>query len=715
MSDTRTPQEWSEGLGRSIDSLAMRILMEDDERSSKDAALCGGGPAAVAEILTTIRQQAEAAGCEQTAAAAGSLLGALTEAAGQPDFGAWLSEGVLHLQANLEAESNGEPAGSPVQTGALTPDGPITAHASLAQDPDLIADFVLEAAEHLSSVEAHMLAIEQDPANLEPLHSAFRGFHTIKGLAGFLELGEIQDVAHEIEAVLDRARTGQLAISPEVVDIVLAGADHLRLALDDVDKALRGEQSGAAGDHRPLIRRIRGLLGAEPDTPPPPEGDRSTEPVGEPHAGPFAPDMEDPGRTEPENSRPTSRAAAESATVSGSAGTSPASRAVASAVKVDTAKLDHLVDMVGEMVIAQSLLRHDPDLAALRVPRIQRTLSQLSRITTDVRRTAMSMRMVPIDSLFRRISRLVRDLSRKAGKHVDLILSGEETELDRNIVEELADPLMHMVRNALDHGLEPPEERKAAGKSPLGRLALSAHHQSGLIVIELADDGRGLDRDRIVAKARQKGLVDGAESLGDNEVFNLIFEPGFSTAEIVTEVSGRGVGMDVVKRNIAKLRGRVDIRSAKGKGATFVIKLPLTLAIIDALVVGVGKERYILPVSAVHEMLRPEGDAVFTVENRAEVVMVRGNLLPMVRLHRRFRIAPRSEDPAQSLLIVSESMGKRFCLMVDELIGKQEVVIKSLGETLKNIRGIAGGAILGDGHVGLILDVDGVFGAAVDA
>jgi two-component system chemotaxis sensor kinase CheA len=275
-------------------------------------------------------------------------------------------------------------------------------------------------------------------------------------------------------------------------------------------------------------------------------------------------------------------------------------------------------------------------------------------------------------------------------------------------VEELADPLMHMVRNALDHGIEPAAERVSRGKPATARLLLRACHQAGQVVIEIADDGRGLDRERIVAKAVERGLISSGEGLTDNEVYNLIFEPGFSTAAQVTNVSGRGVGMDVVRRHIEKLRGRIEIRSVRGAGANFLLKLPLTLAIIDGLVVAVGQERYIVPLFAVREMFRPAEDTIWTVQQKSEMALVREMLLPVLRLYRKSRVTPRSEEPRESVLVVAETEGQHFCLLVDELIGKQEVVIKSLGETFKSVTGIAGGAILGDGRVGLILDLAGI-------
>ena len=300
----------------------------------------------------------------------------------------------------------------------------------------------------------------------------------------------------------------------------------------------------------------------------------------------------------------------------------------------------------------------------------------------------------------------MRDLARKSGKQANLELTGEDTELDRNLVEELADPLMHMIRNAVDHGTEPPEARIAAGKNPVAQIDLKAYHQGGFINIEISDDGRGLVREKILAKAQQRGLVSGGENLSDQEVFSFIFEPGFSTAAQLTDVSGRGVGMDVVRKQVVKLRGRIDISSRPGHGTTFIIKLPLTLAIIEGLVVGVGVHRYIVPIFVVKEMFRPSPGSLSRVPDGGEMVLVRGSLLPILRLHHRFGVVPTSAEPSEGVLIVVETARKTFCVLVDQLVGKQEVVIKSLGETFKNVTGIAGGSILGDGRVGLILDAE---------
>jgi two-component system chemotaxis sensor kinase CheA len=560
----------------------------------------------------------------------------------------------------------------------------------LASDPELLGDFILESREHLASVELNLLALDQDAANAEALPAIFRSFHTIKGLAGFLGLSPVQQVAHEVETVLDLARNGQITLAARHIDVILMSKDYLNGWMAMLEEMLTTGKPPVPADHRELVETVRELARRGHDA----EPVEGLDEVGRALAGVSASLAEEPA--------PAAGTGEKTAT---------AREGESRSVKVDTGKLDFLIDMVGEMVIAQSLVKHDPDLVLAGKPRLARNLGQLARITGDVQRTAMAMRMIPIRQLFQKMSRLVRDLSRKTGKNVELELSGEDTELDRNIVEELADPLMHMVRNAMDHGVEPPEDRIRVGKPPVARILLKAGHQAGYILVEVSDDGRGLDAGKILGKARQRGLIEEGAQLSENEIFQLIFQPGFSTAEQVTDVSGRGVGMDVVRKQIQKLRGKVEIQSVAGRGSTFFLKVPLTLAIIDGLVVGVGGERYIVPIFAVREMLKPAKEMISTVEDRDEMALVRGSLLPIVRLHRRFNLRPKSEELSDSLLIVSESGGKCFCLVVDELIGKQEVVIKSLGDSLRNVPGVAGGAILGDGRVGLILDPEGLFGS----
>jgi two-component system chemotaxis sensor kinase CheA len=594
-----------------------------------------------------------------------------------PPASADVAAGLRALSTNLEQDAPQDVVSAP--------------SAALNQDPQLVGDFLVEAREHLANIEARLLEIEQRAHTQETLNSAFRSFHTLKGLAGFLEYGVIQRVSHEVETLLDLARNGELELEPATVDVILQAGDYLAVWLNFIEAALQGRQTATPPDPDALLERVR-LAACR---------DKQAEPLTAAPAGVPAPP---PAPAEPGAAPPTTAASA-GAAPSGPAKAAQPGQSEVSLVKVDTAKLEYLVDMVGELVIAQSLLRHNQDLGMARSPKLQRDIAHLTRVTAEVQKTAMAMRMVPVGQLFRRMTRLVRDLARKSGKLAELEMQGEEVELDRTIVEELADPFVHMLRNSMDHGIEPPGERIAAGKPAAGRIRLKASHQAGMIVIEIGDDGRGLDRARIFRKAVERGLAAPDAVLSDNEVYQLIFEPGFSTAEKVTDVSGRGVGMDVVRKHIGKLRGRIEISSTPGAGTVFQLKLPLTLAIIDGLVVLAGGERYIVPIFAVREMFRPTPEQIFTVEGRGEMVMVRDRLLPVIRLGARLGVAARVEDPSQGVMIVGENDSRAFCLLVDELAGKQEVVIKSLGTVFRDVRGVAGGAILGDGRVGLILDL----------
>jgi two-component system chemotaxis sensor kinase CheA len=655
-------------LRRQVEELALRMVVADPAATEYAATMQDW-----IAPLERIREDAATSQAPLVAAAAAATIESVRQAASaNPEGADGLQEGMARLQQALEREMQ--------RTESR--------HMSLAQDPELLSDFVLESREHLAAVEAQVLTLEREPGDTEALNAIFRGFHTVKGLAGFLELWDVQKLAHEVETVLDRARNFQLSITPGAIDVILESADQLRRWLAHVEALLQNRPTEAPPENVVLLRRIQGLS-------------ESTAEI------PAAAGEQVTGELIAMAGMVSAAVIEEKAVAPAAAPVTPRNETMA--VKVNTAKLDYLVDMAGEMVIAESLVRHDPDLAAIKSPRLHRNLAQLTRITAELQKTSMSMRLVPIGPLFGRMARLVRDLSRQFGKQVQMETQGDDIELDRNIVEELADPLMHMVRNALDHGVETPTERTAQGKNLQAHVQLRAHHQAGQVVIEIADDGRGLDRKRIVAKAIERGLIATGDGMADSEIYNLIFEPGFSTAAQVTNVSGRGVGMDVVRRHIGKLRGRIEIRSTLGEGSTFVLKLPLTLAIIDALVVGVGQERYIVPLFAVREMFRPVADTIWTVQQKAEMALVRETLLPVLRLYRKFGVTPRSEDPQASVLVVAETEGQRFCLLVDDLIGKQEVVIKSLGETFKSVTGIAGGAILGDGRVGLILDLDRLF------
>src|SRR5262245_49876169 len=563
---------------------------------------------------------------------------------------------------------------------------------NLPDDLEFLRAFRDESLELLDDIEQGVLILEENPTDVVTINSIFRAFHTFKGGAGFLHLEALHVLAHDLESLLDAVRCGELCITSEIIDLVLSGADALKQFTREVSAQLQGENPGAPilVPTRKIVGRVQSLLRGEKtlavsaavvaDTP------ESLTFSG------FA--VETPDPTVLSKVSPTS---------TGTIGESAAARAF---VKLDTAKLDSLVDIVGELVIAQSMVVQDPNVQKINSLQLVRCLRQLSRITTDLQRNAMSLRMVPVRPMFHKMKRLVRDLATQQQKLVQLVLEGEDTELDRNIVEKLGDPLVHMIRNAVDHGLEEPADRVAKGKPELGTIRLSASHQRGGIVIRIQDDGRGLDRERILDTALERGLVKASENLPESEIFSLIFLPGFSTVEKITELSGRGVGMDVVRRNIENLRGKIEIRSLPGRGTTFTILLPLTLAIIDGLLVGVGNDRYIIPTLSVRESFKPKPGMVSTVHEQGEVISVRGRQTPLLRLSRYLRTPSRVINPEDGIVVVVESGESARGLLVDELIGKQEVVVKSLGGAFAKQNMLAGGAVLGDGGVGLILDVD---------
>ncbi|HEX8788065.1 MAG TPA: chemotaxis protein CheA [Telluria sp.] len=380
-------------------------------------------------------------------------------------------------------------------------------------------------------------------------------------------------------------------------------------------------------------------------------------------------------------------------------------QAESGSIRVSIEKVDQLINLVGELVITQAMIEQRSDgLDPMIHQRLLQSVSQLTRNTRDLQEAVMSIRMMPMDFVFSRFPRMVRDLASKLGKKVDFITNGAATELDKGLIERIVDPLTHLVRNSIDHGIELPAARVAAGKSEAGRLFLSAAHQGGNIVIEVADDGGGLNRERILAKARENGLPV-ADNMSDSDVWQLIFAPGFSTAEVVTDVSGRGVGMDVVKRNITAMGGSIDIRSAKGFGTTILISLPLTLAILDGMSIRCGDEIYILPLGFVVESLQPARADIKEIAGQGRVVKVRGDYLPLIPLYQMFGVTPRITDPSEGILVILETEGRKAALFVDELVGQQQVVVKNLEANYRKVAGISGATILGDGGVALILDV----------
>lgn len=576
---------------------------------------------------------------------------------------------------------------------------------NLADDAELLREFINESREHLDNIEQGVLVLENRPQDGETLNTVFRAFHTFKGGAGFLNLLPINRLAHVLESLLDLARQGKLAIDGAVIELILRGRDVLKQFIDEIDGQLTGARP-VAPITIPTARlksEVQQVIDGGQPTPIEPAAkivDAESAP-----AAPSAPSIN------PATAATTTSATSATATSEAPAAPTPTETATQgstqnSIVKVDTNKLDGLLDLVGEMVIAQSLVSQDLSEVVGLNPQFVRNLAQLSRITKELQRVSMSLRMVPIRGVFHKMSRVVRDVGAKQDKKVQFVTSGEDTELDRGVVEELNDPLLHMIRNSMDHGIETAEQRLAAGKPAQGTLHLRAYHQGGNIIVEVEDDGAGLNRERIMKKAVERGLASANDTLSDEEVFKFIFAAGFSTAEKITDLSGRGVGLDVVRRNIERLRGRVEISSKLGKGTLFKISLPLTLAIIDGFIVKVGEERYIIPTLSVRESFRPQPGMVTRIQNRAEVVNVRGRLIPLLRLSEAFGQVATSPDVTDGIAVVVESGAGVRCLLVDALLHKQEVVIKNLNDMMvhKN-RMLAGAAILGDGRVGLILDV----------
>ncbi len=678
----------------------------------------------------------------------------------------------------------------------------------LTGDRELIADFVVEATEHLDTSDVQLLTLEMEPRDLDAINAIFRAFHTIKGVCGFIALEEMQALAHEAENLLDMARKDVLILEGPYLDVVFDAIDMLKAQIANVRRALEEnvDLEPELGLPVLLTRMVRLARG---EVPPAEKIDSSAySPTGAPQnlgeilveQGTITHEDLDEALELQENTQPSpkklgqvlqdsalvnksqvnealhlqqdscpdeklgeiliNRGAVDSADVAQSlrkqtsapakpklgevvvASGKASARDVAQAlriqkeqkeidvatsreerpanangdsgavmiretVKVDAYRLDQLVDMIGELVIAESMVCQSKELRTILSTDLTRQVSQLDKITRELQEMAMGLRMVPVRPTFQKMARLVRDVARKTGKEVNFNMQGEDTELDKTVVDRISDPLVHMIRNSVDHGLEANGSiRKAAGKSVSGTVTLRAYHSGGSIHIEISDDGRGLDREAILSKARERNLIsDNGESMPDKEIWQLIFEPGFSTAKQLTEVSGRGVGMDVVRRNIEALRGEIDIHSEAGVGSRFTIKLPLTLAIIDGMVVRVGAERYIIPTLSIVVSVRPKSSELYTIVGAAETMKLQGEIIPLFRLHELFDVSGAVQSPTEGTVVVLENTGKRVGLLIDEILGQQQIVIKALGDSLKGVKGIAGGAIMPDGKVGLILDI----------
>jgi two-component system chemotaxis sensor kinase CheA len=700
--------------------------------ASLSAAVGGDAPEPVQGAIATARQW-----LDERAAADGKLTDEVI--AKLKEWHPWLISAVDAWEQGTKLPAS--PAWlAPVKAGHASP-AQVAAAAEVPEqlveisigdgDAEMLQLFCAEAQDLLQDIEQGVLVLESNPKDSTTIDTVFRAFHTFKGNVGVMKLVVLQQLTHELESLLDAARRGTFQLGRESIDVILAGEDILKRYVEEMSGQLSaGSRSTRVAFPIPrIIAEVHALLaqktGAVAAPSPPPRPQPAAAPSPPPVAAPApaavapAPAPAQPRQAAPLNEVATPAPAAPhpqpeaGAVIRDAAKPAEAQQvdhkpraAAAGIVRVDTLKLDGLIDLVGELVIAQSMVVQSPEVRDVASVHLSRCLGQLRGITSDLQRTAMSLRMVPIRNTFQKMARLVRDLGVQQGKDIQLILEGEDTELDRNIVEELGDPLVHMIRNSADHGIESQAERLSEGKPAAGTITLRAFHRGGFIVIEIQDDGRGLNPDRIRMKAVERGLVKPDDNIDERAIFDLIFAPGFSTAEKITDLSGRGVGMDVVRRNIERMRGKIEIESAIGRGTTFTISLPLTLAIIEGLLVGVGDQRYVIPTLSVRESFRPLPSMVTKVQGRGEMVSVRGRLTPVLRLGEHLNTAAAATDLSAGILVVVESGQDSRCLFVDELIGKQEVVIKSLGDMFHQQTNFAGAAILGDGRVGLILDVN---------
>ncbi len=560
-------------------------------------------------------------------------------------------------------------------------------------DSELLGEFILESTEHLESADTHLLTLEAAPDNDESINAVFRAFHSIKGVAGFLFLDEIGGLAHEAENLLDKARQKRILLTGDSIDVIFESADLMKTLIAAIEQAMVSKKDLYTNEKvEVLVNRIKNISEGKFDNKKVTEADRqiqnfvldeSSEDSLECNISQFEPE---------ESVSQTAQSAV----------------ALKETIKVDAYRLDRLVDLIGELVVSESMIRQSRELQQNKSANLNRQLVLQQKITRNLQELGTNLRMVPVKSTFGKMARLVRDLAKKSQKKITLTMAGEDTELDKTVVQKIGDPLVHMIRNSVDHGIESPQDRIQVKKSENGTIELHAFHKGGNVFIEIRDDGRGLDPQKILDRAIERGLVSAENNLSEIEILNLVFQPGFSTAEKVTEISGRGVGMDVVKRNIEQLRGQVEVKSTVGKGSVFSMRVPLTLAIIDGMIVQVGCERYIFPTLSITKTVRPDPNDISTVINRGEMYCLHDHHIPLFRLYKLFNIENARTELDEGLVIVIEDEGKQIAIMVDELLGQQQIVIKSLGEVLNGTCGIAGGAIMSDGQVGVILDINGL-------
>ncbi len=593
-----------------------------------------------------------------------------------------------------------------------------------ADELELVAEFLHESKEATGAIDQTLLEIEQSGPDSERVNKLFRAFHTLKGVASFLRLHQIVELTHTTETMLDMVRSGKLAAATGVIDLVFDATTLLRALLAAVEiTAANATPLAQVSGVRELIECLQSTIDGEV-----PQGSVLPAQPGT-RVGEILLESGAISELQLENALSAQQASGRklgeelivdgtvpakvvAQALRGQANAANQTNKAKELVKVDLERVDNLVETIGELVIVESMVSNAPEIRAL-PPHLRNYLGQFAKITRELQELGMCMRMVPLRSEFQKMARMVRDLTRRSNKQVRVELRGEQTEMDRSMVEQIADPLVHLIRNAVDHGVELPADRIANGKPETATITLSAAHEGGSIVIEISDDGRGINREAVLAKAISQGLVSDGATLSDGQVYDLLFMPGFSTAAQVTEISGRGVGMDVVKRNIESIRGRIITQSAKGRGTSFRLVLPLTLAIIDGMVIRSGAERFIVPTLNIVESLQPTRDMLFSIAGTYEHILVRGQSLPLMRLGDLLEVDSPEQDPTKALVIIVESMHSKVALLVDEVVMKHQVVIKTLGQELGVNQIFAGAAILSNGRVGLILNVESLVETAL--
>ena len=614
---------------------------------------------------------------------------------------------------------------------------------------EIFQEYVAESREQLSEVESILLEMERSADNgevdISALNTVFRTMHSIKGTGGFLDLENIVSVTHRAESLLDLLRSGSVSLTQKHVTVLCKAVDFCNETLSLIENT--GSDRGVEQQAGALIEVLSEAMCSTESVDPPAEeevasvelpqtqgpvtkeetteaevalgdgfiGEKQTEPdpvasialkqkqssqLPQKDPRPTALDKMESPKTKPRAQKPKDKGTP-STEDSGRSPSKPKQ-----SIRVDLDKLDSLLDLVGELIVAENMVTHNPDVQDLELENFQKSSLHLNRITRNLQDLAMSVRMIPIRATFRKMLRLVRDLGQKLNKDIALEITGEDTEVDKTVIENIADPLIHLIRNSVDHGLEATEDRIKVGKPARGTIRLDARHEGGEVWIVVTDDGKGLVRDNILAKARDRGLVRGSgEQLSDTDVFELIFEPGFSTAGNVTDVSGRGVGMDVVRRNIQKLGGRIDIASKAGAGTRLTMRIPLTLAIIEGMHVRVGQGVYTIPMLSIRESISPSKDNVNTLADGTEVYSIRGKFLPIIRIYDLYQIPHDQEDLEGGVLVIVDDGDASMCLFVDELLGQRQTVIKALPSYMGNPHGISGCSILSSGDISLILDV----------